>query len=68
MKNLRVDLDSAHEETRLTRDKNESLEANRFMLESKLRDHEGELQRLQLQVNNQDNMKQVSYLKTTIIN
>ena len=61
LKNLRKDLDTAHEELRNIREKDESLESNRYQLESKLRDREIDVQRLQLQLTNSETEKQVRH-------
>lgn len=42
------------------RDRNEGSESNRYQLESKLRDHEGEIQRLQLRVTNYETERQTA--------
>lgn len=58
--NLRTDLKNAHDELRGLRDRNEGSESNRYQLESKLRDHEGEIQRLQLRVTNYETERQTA--------
>lgn len=59
MKSLRQDLDNAHNDIRQLRDHEEQWEANRFQLESKIRDKEGENQRISLQMTNLDMEKKV---------
>lgn len=52
-------MDNAHEEIRTMRNKDESLETSRYQIESKLRDLESDLQRLQLQLTTSNSLKQV---------
>lgn len=59
MKNLRNDLETAHTDLRTLREHEEQWDANRFQLESKLRDKEGEAQRLNLLMANLESEKQV---------
>ncbi|VDN31334.1 unnamed protein product, partial [Gongylonema pulchrum] len=58
LKNLRNDLESAHADLRSLREHEEQWDANRFQLESKLRDKEGETQRLNLLMANLESEKQ----------
>ncbi|MCP9266228.1 Major antigen [Dirofilaria immitis] len=58
LKNLRNDLETAQTDLRTLREREEQWDANRFQLESKLRDKEGETQRLTLLQTNLENEKQ----------
>lgn len=52
-------MDSAHTDLRVLREHEEQWDANRFQLESKLRDKDGETQRLSMLVTNLESEKQV---------
>ncbi|VDM43445.1 unnamed protein product [Toxocara canis] len=58
LKNLRTDLENAHADIRQLRDNEEQWDANRFQLESKIRDQNGEVQRLNLLMVNVESEKQ----------
>lgn len=59
LKILRNDLETSQVDLRTLREREEQWDANRFQLESKLRDKESETQRLHLLQTNLENEKQV---------
>ncbi|MFH4974626.1 hypothetical protein AB6A40_001335 [Gnathostoma spinigerum] len=58
LKNLRNDLDNAHADIRNLREREETWDTNKFQLESKLRDKDGEAQRLNITIVNIEAEKQ----------
>lgn len=60
LKNLRNDLETAQADLRTLRGREEQWDANRFQLESMLRDKESETQRLNLLLTNLESEKQVN--------
>lgn len=63
---MRSDLDNAHNDMRQLREHEESWDASRFQLEAKLREHEGDVQRLRLSLTNLESDKHVCF--SSIIN
>lgn len=60
LKNLRNDLETTQSDLRALREREEQWDASRFQLETKLRDKEGETQRLNLLQTNLESEKQVN--------
>ncbi|XGW33198.1 hypothetical protein V3C99_017570 [Haemonchus contortus] len=58
LKNLRTDLENAHADIRALRDREESWDASRFQLESKMREQDSHTQKLQLQISSFESERQ----------
>ncbi|KAK6009063.1 M protein repeat protein [Ostertagia ostertagi] len=58
LKNLRTDLENAHADIRALRDREESWDASRFQLESKMREQDSHTQKLQMQISSFESERQ----------